>query len=69
MATASQIQTVAAMSEAQVTAVAYLEAAEGDAERALAFAIEDLLRVEQDLAEMRRAVSHGYVRAGRPEQG
>ncbi|GJE29542.1 hypothetical protein [Methylobacterium organophilum] len=69
MATASQIQTVAAMSEAEVAAIAYLEAAEGDTKRALAFAIEDLLRVEQDLAEMRRAVSQGYVRAGRPEHG
>lgn len=69
MATASQIQTVAAMSEAEVAAIAYLEAAEGDTEQALAFAIEDLLRVEQDLAEMRRAVSQGYVRAGQPEHG
>ncbi|WP_342150389.1 hypothetical protein [Methylorubrum sp. SB2] len=65
MATAAQVQTIADMSEAELAALAYLEAAGGDAQRALAFAVEDLLRAEGDLAVARRAISHGYVRAGR----
>lgn len=64
MATAAQVRTIADMSEAEVNALAYLEAAGGDAERALAYAVEDLLRAEGDLAVARRAISHGYVRAG-----
>ena len=63
MATAAQHGILAAMSEAEVTALAYLEAAGGDAERALGFAVEDLLRTERDLAAARAAISHGYVRA------
>lgn len=64
MATTAQLQTIADMSEAEVAALAYLEAAGGDAERALAFAVEDLVRIEGKLTATRAAVSHGYVRAG-----
>lgn len=65
MAPVAQIQSIATMTEAEVAALAYLEAACGDAHRALYYAIEDLLRAEHDITVLRASVSHGYVRAGR----
>lgn len=63
MVTASDMRTVAAMTDEDITAIAYLEAAEGDSEQALRWAVTDLLRTEKALDQVRRAVSHGYVRA------
>ncbi|WP_342150250.1 hypothetical protein [Methylorubrum sp. SB2] len=54
---------VAAMTDEDVTAIAYLEAAEGDSEQALRWAVTDLLRTEKALEQVRCAVSYGYVRA------
>ncbi|KQT47906.1 hypothetical protein ASG52_11650 [Methylobacterium sp. Leaf456] len=65
MATVAQIQSIAAMTEAEVAALAYLEAAGGDAHCALSYAIEDLLRAEHDITALQASVSHGYVRAVR----
>ncbi|MCF4127555.1 hypothetical protein [Methylobacterium sp. SyP6R] len=45
---------------------AYLEAAGGDAHRALALALEDLVRLERALEAARRLVSYGYARGGLP---
>ena len=56
------LSTFAALSEVEVTAIAYEEAAEGDLTRALRWALEDLIATEQRLAETERAVSRGYVR-------
>lgn len=64
MGLAADLATVAAMSDAEVTAVAYTEAARGDTGQALRWAVEDLIALEARLAEAQRAVSHGYVRAG-----
>ncbi|WP_019905875.1 hypothetical protein [Methylobacterium sp. 77] len=53
---------IAAMTEAEVTAIAYLEAANGSVDHALRFAVEDILTLEGRLAEALLAVSYGYVR-------
>lgn len=67
--TASKIAMVASMTDAEAAAIAYLQSAGGDAERALSFAVEDLLEAERQCAEARRAVSQGFVRAGTTARG
>lgn len=63
---ASQLATMSALSEAEVTAIAYEEAANGNSAQALRWAVDDLLAMEAKLAEAIRAVSHGYVRGYLP---
>ena len=60
--TAAQIAEMASMSQAEMIALAYEEAAGGDAGRALRDAIDDLLALEERFAEAERLVSHGFVR-------
>ena len=64
--TAAQIAEMAAMSEAEIIALAYEEAAGGDARRALRQAIEDVIVLEAKLAAAERMVSQGYVRGALP---
>ncbi|MBY0259645.1 hypothetical protein [Methylobacterium sp.] len=64
--TAAQIVERATMSEAEMIALAYEEAAGGDARRALRRAIEDVMALEVKLATAERVVSHGYVRGTLP---
>lgn len=63
---ASQSAAFAALSDAEVTAIAYEEAADGDSAQALRWAVDDLLAMEGRLVEALRAVSHGYVRGDLP---
>lgn len=58
----SQLATMSALSEAEVTAIAYEEAAGGDSARALRWAVDDLIAPEGRLADALRVVSRGYVR-------
>lgn len=67
--TAAQIAEMASMSEVEMIALAYEEAAGGDARRALQQAIEDVLSLEGRLAAAERMVSHGYVRGALPSRG
>lgn len=60
--TAAQIAEMVSMSQAEVIALAYEEAAGGDASRALRDAAEDLLALEVQLADTARLVSRGFVR-------
>lgn len=62
MATAAELAQIEALTDVEIAALGYLEAAEGDVERALAFAVEDILRVEGELVTALAAVSRGYVR-------
>ncbi|KQO61578.1 MULTISPECIES: hypothetical protein [unclassified Methylobacterium] len=62
--TAAQIAEMASMSQAEVIALAYEEAAGGDVDQALRDAAEDLLALEDRLATTERLVSRGFVRAG-----
>nr|USU31152.1 hypothetical protein NG677_17645 [Methylobacterium sp. OTU13CASTA1] len=62
--TAAQIAEMASMSQAEVIALAYEEAAGGDVGQALRDAAEDLLALENRLATTERLVSRGFVRAG-----
>ncbi|KQP27484.1 hypothetical protein [Methylobacterium sp. Leaf100] len=62
--TAAQIAEMASMSQAEVIALAYEEAAGGDVGQALRDAAEDLLALEDRLATTERLVSRGFVRAG-----
>ncbi|WP_311275221.1 hypothetical protein [Methylobacterium sp. WCS2018Hpa-22] len=62
MATAAQLAEIEAMTDVEAGTLAYLEAAQGDIERALAFAVEDVLRLEADLVVAFKAISTGYVR-------
>lgn len=66
--TAAQIAEMAAMSEAEMIALAYEEAAGGDARRALRQAIEDVIALETKMAAAQRMVSHGYVREALPSR-
>jgi hypothetical protein len=66
--TAAQIADLAAMSEAEMIALAYEEAAGGDTRRALRQAIEDVMALEAKLATAERMVSHGYVRGALPSR-
>lgn len=67
--TAAQIAEMASISEAEMIALAYEEAAGGDARRALVQAIEDVMALETKLAAAERMVSHGYVRGALPGRG
>jgi hypothetical protein len=55
------------MTEEDVAIVAYVEAAEGNLEAALRFAVEDLLVAERRVAHAAKQVSFGYVRGKLPE--
>lgn len=66
--TAAQIAEMAAMSEAEMIALAYEEAAGGDARRALRQAIEDVMALEKKLAAAERMVSRGFVRGALPSR-
>jgi hypothetical protein len=60
---------MASMSEAEMIALAYEEAAGSDARRALLQAIEDILNLEAELATAERRISYGYVRGSVSGQG
>lgn len=60
--TRTQIAALEAMSKAVMIALAYIEAAHGDAAQALALAVEDALTLEYRFAEAVQAVSSGFVR-------
>lgn len=66
MAPVAQIGDMGSLSDAETAVIAYLEAAQGDVERALAFAVGDILRLEANLIAALAAVSHGYVRGSIP---
>ena len=66
--TAAQIAELAAMSEAEVIALAYEETAGGDTRRALRQAIEDVIALETKLAATERMVSLGFVRGALPSR-
>jgi len=66
--TAAQIAEIASMSEAEVIALAYEEAAGGDVGQALRDAAEDLLALEDRLAATERLVFRGFVRGGAPTE-
>ncbi len=66
--TAAQIAEIASMSEAEVIALAYEEAAGGDVGQALRDAAEDLLALEDRLVATERLVSRGFVRGGAPTE-
>jgi hypothetical protein len=66
--TASQIAEMASMSQAEIVALAYQEAAGGDVGQALRDAAEDLLALEDRLAATERLVSRGFVRGGVPTE-
>jgi hypothetical protein len=61
--TAAQLAELAALTDEEVTAIAYLEAAGGDHDKALLAAVEDLIACEVRLSEAQRHVSRGFVRA------
>jgi hypothetical protein len=67
--TAEQIAELASMSAAEMIALAYEEAAGGDARRALLQAIEDIISLEARLATAERRISYGYVRGAVSSQG
>lgn len=60
--TAAQITEMASMTQTEVVALAYEEAAGGDASRALRDVAADLLALEDRLAATERLVSRGFVR-------
>ena len=62
MAFVAQLVEIGAMTDVEAGTLAYLEAAQGDIERALAFAVEDVLRLEADLVVAFKVISTGYVR-------
>lgn len=64
--TAAQIAEMASMSQAEVVALAYEEAAGGDLGQALRDAAEDLLNLEERLTATERFVSRGFVRGFDP---
>ncbi|KQT14008.1 hypothetical protein ASG40_19470 [Methylobacterium sp. Leaf399] len=64
--TAAQIAAMMDMTEVEVAATAYIEAAQGDVDQALHWAVSDLLAMEAKLSEALRAVSRGYVRGELP---
>lgn len=61
--TAAQLAELASLTDAEMTAIAYLEAAGGDHDRALLAAVEDLIACEVRLSEAQCNVSRGFVRA------
>lgn len=68
MATASEIAAIADLSEVDAAAIGYLAAADGDVDKALIWAVEDLLRAERELVTAWQTVSRGYVRSAVPAQ-
>ncbi|WP_375409264.1 hypothetical protein [uncultured Methylobacterium sp.] len=63
MVQSAQHETAVAISDAEMSAIAYVEAAEGDVARALLWALEDLIDCEGRLVLAQRSVSQGFVRA------
>lgn len=63
MVQSAQHETAVATSDAEMTATAYVEAAEGDVARALLWALEDLIDCESKLVRAQGAVSQGFIRA------
>lgn len=66
--TAAQIAELAAMSKAEMIALAYEEAAGGDMRRALRQAIEDVIALETKLVAAEHMVSLGFVRGALPSR-
>ena len=65
----AQVADFTALTGEDVAIVAYVEAAEGDVETALRFAVEDLLLAERRVADAAKMVSLGYVRGRLPGAG
>jgi DNA-binding phage protein len=61
--TAAQLAELAALTDEEMTAIAYLEAFGGDHDKALIAVVEDLIACEARLSEVQRHVSRGFVRA------
>jgi hypothetical protein len=59
---ATELAEMAALSDVEVTTIAYVEAANGDIDLALRWAVGDLLASEERFAEALSSVSHGFVR-------
>ncbi|WP_238209197.1 hypothetical protein [Methylobacterium marchantiae] len=57
--TANHVARIAALTDIEVPAIAYEEAADGDAARSLRFAVEDILILEGRSAEALLVVSDG----------
>ncbi|MBX9930815.1 MAG: hypothetical protein K2Y56_04645 [Methylobacterium sp.] len=64
---AAEVAAFTALTDEDVAVVAYVEAAEGDIETALRFAVEDLLMAERRIALAAKLVSLGYVRGRLPD--
>lgn len=64
---AAEVAAFTALTDEDVAVVAYVEAAEGDIETALRFAVEDLLMAERHIALAAKLVSLGYVRGRLPD--
>jgi len=63
---ANELADMAALSEAQIITIAYIEAAQGDVDLALRWAISDLLASEEQFATALQSVSHGFIRGQLP---
>ena len=63
MVQSAQYEMAVATSDAEMSATAYVEAAEGDVARALLWALEDLIDCESRLVRLQGSVSQGFVRA------
>jgi len=59
---ATELADMAALSEAEITTIAYIEAARGDVDLALRWAVGDLLASEERFATALQCISHGFVR-------
>ncbi|KQP28772.1 hypothetical protein ASF27_20950 [Methylobacterium sp. Leaf102] len=59
---ATELADMAALSEAKITTIAYIEAARGDVDLALRWAVGDLLASEERFAAALQSVSHGFAR-------
>lgn len=64
--TRTQIAELEALSEAEMIALASIEAAHGDAAQALVLAVEDAISLEFRLEEAVQSVSMGFVRGVLP---
>ena len=63
---ANELADMAALSEAEIITIAYIEAARGDVDLALRWAIGALLACEEQFATALRSVSHGFIRGQLP---
>ena len=63
MVQVAQYETAVAASDAELSVIAYVEAAEGDVARALLWALEDLIDCENRLVRAHGAISQGFIRA------